>query len=60
LQPAFSLLGLEQLNLPHTERICNQVLSLPMHPHLTMTDVAAVAESIRGFPLSGVITPRPV
>ncbi len=49
LQPAFSLLELERLSLPHTERICNQVLSLPMHPHLTMADIAQVAESIRAF-----------
>lgn len=49
LQPAFSHLGLGQLTLPHTERICSQVLSLPMHPHLTLEDVANVTTSISAF-----------
>jgi dTDP-4-amino-4,6-dideoxygalactose transaminase len=48
-QPAFSHLGLGNLDLPHSERICGQVLSLPMHPHLSLTDVGRVATSIRSF-----------
>jgi dTDP-4-amino-4,6-dideoxygalactose transaminase len=48
-QPAFSRLGLSQMELPHTERVCRQVLSLPMHPHLSLEEVAQVAASIGKF-----------
>lgn len=54
LQPAFLQRGLEQSSLPHTERICRQVLSLPMHPYLSTEDVAKVASSIREWHDSGM------
>jgi dTDP-4-amino-4,6-dideoxygalactose transaminase len=50
LQPAYSHLGLQVASLPHTERICREVLSLPMHPYLRNEDVASVVESIRALP----------
>jgi dTDP-4-amino-4,6-dideoxygalactose transaminase len=48
-QPAYSSLVARRQSLPHTERICKQVLSLPMHPHLRREDVVSVAERIRVF-----------
>ena len=32
--------------LPETERACREVISLPMHPHLSPADVAHVAETV--------------
>jgi dTDP-4-amino-4,6-dideoxygalactose transaminase len=46
-QPAFEHLGLEAGTLPHAERAANEVLSLPMHPHLTHEDVVHIASSLR-------------
>jgi dTDP-4-amino-4,6-dideoxygalactose transaminase len=34
--------------LPKTEKICGQILSLPMHPWLTDEEVATVAKGVRG------------
>jgi dTDP-4-amino-4,6-dideoxygalactose transaminase len=36
-------------SLPETERACEQVLSLPIHPHLSEDQVRWVAESVRDF-----------
>jgi dTDP-4-amino-4,6-dideoxygalactose transaminase len=35
--------------LPETERAAREVLSLPVHPHMTMDQVYWVAESVRAF-----------
>jgi dTDP-4-amino-4,6-dideoxygalactose transaminase len=35
--------------LPITERICSEILSLPMHPQLGDDDVAAVCDALRRF-----------
>ena len=35
--------------LPETDRACTEVLSLPMHPHLTAGQVAFVAEAVRDY-----------
>jgi dTDP-4-amino-4,6-dideoxygalactose transaminase len=48
-QPAFLHLGLAELSLPHTERICNQELSVPIHPHMTTDDVGTVVARISTF-----------
>ena len=32
--------------LPETERACREVLSLPMHPHLSPSDVAYIAQTV--------------
>ena len=49
LQPAYqSRLGLP-VSLPTTERVANQVLSLPMFPQLSDDDVSRVAERITRF-----------
>ncbi|GAA1582131.1 DegT/DnrJ/EryC1/StrS family aminotransferase [Actinoplanes couchii] len=42
-------LGLEHWKLPHTERLCDRVLSLPLHPELADDQIDIVAGSIRRF-----------
>lgn len=42
---------LSGLSLPITERIHDEVLSLPMGPHLSNDDVTTVIEAISGFNL---------
>ena len=34
-------------DLPETDRACAEVLSLPMHPHLSHADVDAVAAALK-------------
>ena len=36
-------------DLPETDRACAEVLSLPLHPHLTADEVAYVAEAVRAY-----------
>ena len=36
-------------NLPETEKICQEVISLPCYPELTNEEIDAVIESIKGF-----------
>jgi dTDP-3-amino-3,4,6-trideoxy-alpha-D-glucose transaminase len=47
LQPAFSSLGYGLGDFPVTERLADRILSLPMHPHLSLDDVDFVGESLR-------------
>jgi dTDP-4-amino-4,6-dideoxygalactose transaminase len=42
-------LGLDHWQLPHTERLCRRVVSLPMNPELEDWQVEYVAGSIRRF-----------
>lgn len=35
--------------LPEAERACDEVLSLPIHPHLSDADVARVIDAVRAF-----------
>ena len=35
--------------LPETERICREVLSLPMYPELTNEEVSSVIDQVKGF-----------
>lgn len=37
------------LSLPHTEQACAEVLSLPLHPGLSDSDVARVTSSVKQF-----------
>jgi dTDP-3-amino-3,4,6-trideoxy-alpha-D-glucose transaminase len=48
-QPAFADLGWPAAGFPCAERLCNEVLSLPMFPELPMEAVARVAESVAEF-----------
>lgn len=49
LQPALSRLGYGAGSLPVTEKMAGDVLTIPMHPHLTADDIDRVADSIRDF-----------
>jgi dTDP-4-amino-4,6-dideoxygalactose transaminase len=49
LQRAYRDLGYKAGDLPHTERLCNEMLSLPMYPELTSEELAHVAGSVRAF-----------
>lgn len=42
-------LGLERFNLPVTEQISKEVLSLPMYPELTNDEVKIVIDTVRKF-----------
>jgi len=48
-QPAYAYLGYRAGDLPVAERLCGQVLSLPIHPGLTGAQQAHIAASIRAF-----------
>ena len=54
LQPAYRDLGYNSGDLPHTERACNEQLSLPMYAELPNEAPAKVADSIRQFSLQAV------
>ncbi len=49
LQPCFAPLGYRAGQLPVTERMTAQVLSLPIYPELTEGQQDAVVQAIRGF-----------
>jgi dTDP-4-amino-4,6-dideoxygalactose transaminase len=49
LQPGFSNLGFKEGNLPQTEQVCREVMSLPMYPELTDQTVTRIADSVRQF-----------
>jgi dTDP-4-amino-4,6-dideoxygalactose transaminase len=47
LQPAYAELSIARGQLPIAERIHEEVLSLPMGPHLSDADVDAVIAAVR-------------
>jgi dTDP-4-amino-4,6-dideoxygalactose transaminase len=47
LTPAFADLGRAPGAFPHAERAAAEILSLPMHPHLTAGQQEYVVESLR-------------
>jgi dTDP-4-amino-4,6-dideoxygalactose transaminase len=49
LQPAYAHLGLDEGDLPVSERIHREVLSLPLWPGLGDAEVEAVCDAIRGL-----------
>jgi dTDP-4-amino-4,6-dideoxygalactose transaminase len=49
LQPAYAGLGYRRGDLPITERLAQQIVSLPMYPQLEPAQVEAVAEAICQF-----------
>lgn len=49
LQAAYSELGLRDGDLPASERIHSEVLSLPLGPHMTVPQAEQVVEVIRAF-----------
>ena len=53
LQPAFEDLGYDEGDLPVTEKVQREVLSLPMYPELTDADQETVVEAIRDYARQG-------
>ena len=49
LQRGFSGLGYKQGDLPETESVCREVLSLPMYPELKEETVIEISDSVRQF-----------
>jgi dTDP-4-amino-4,6-dideoxygalactose transaminase len=49
LQPAFADLGYRRGSLPVTERLCDEVLTLPMFAEMTQAEVDRVCEALREF-----------
>jgi dTDP-4-amino-4,6-dideoxygalactose transaminase len=49
LQPAFSNCGAKKGDLPHAEKACDEIVSLPLWPNMQPRIVEIVAEAIRSF-----------
>lgn len=49
LQPCFAYLGYKQGACPEAERAANEVLSLPIYPELTKSQLDEVIAAVRGF-----------
>ncbi|HLF70744.1 MAG TPA: DegT/DnrJ/EryC1/StrS family aminotransferase [Dehalococcoidia bacterium] len=49
LQPAYADLGYGRGSLPVTERLCDEVLTIPMFPEMTEAEVSHVCEALRRF-----------
>lgn len=49
LQPAFANCGSRRGDLPHAEQAAREILSLPMWPHLSESQVLEVTEKVRSF-----------
>lgn len=48
-QPAFQDCGAKAGDLPHAERACREIMSLPLHPYMRESEAAYVLEQVRGF-----------
>lgn len=49
LQRGFNNLGFGKGDLPETEHVCREVMSLPLYPELTDKTVKQISESVREF-----------
>ena len=49
LMPLYRNMGWKEGDLPITEQICKEVLTLPMYPDLTIEEMDYVVEKIRGY-----------
>jgi dTDP-4-amino-4,6-dideoxygalactose transaminase len=49
LHPHFAKLGYKQGDFPIAEKIAKEVLSLPVHPALTETDIQAIIDAVKSF-----------
>ena len=47
LQPPYAPYGDGEGSMPLTEALCDQVLSLPMHPYLESETVHRIVEEVR-------------
>jgi dTDP-4-amino-4,6-dideoxygalactose transaminase len=48
-QGAFNKIVRRRVNLNNTERICKEVLSLPMHPDLTEEQIGFICEHVKKY-----------
>jgi UDP-2-acetamido-2-deoxy-ribo-hexuluronate aminotransferase len=55
-QPVYQDLGYSYGDFPHSEQASREVLSLPMHPYLTMADLERVADVVRSSAHASKIT----
>jgi UDP-2-acetamido-2-deoxy-ribo-hexuluronate aminotransferase len=53
-QDAFAAHAQHDLEVPHTEKASNEVMSLPMHPFMTRDDVTTVVEAVKAAVLEPV------
>jgi dTDP-4-amino-4,6-dideoxygalactose transaminase len=49
LQPAYSNLGYREDDLPVSEKLAREILSLPLYPELSLDNVRAVARAVNDF-----------
>jgi dTDP-4-amino-4,6-dideoxygalactose transaminase len=54
MQRGFNNLGFKEGDLPQTEAVCREVMSLPLYPELTVETVKQISESVRQFCLQSV------
>ena len=53
-QPIFKTLYPDELRFPKTEHAARHVMSLPMHPYLTLSDQKIICEAVNAFVCEGV------
>ena len=58
LQRGFNNLGFNKGDLPQTEQVCHEVMSLPMYPELTDETVTQIVESVQQFCRQSVAASR--
>ena len=46
MQPVFEPLGYTEADFPHSADACREVLSLPIHQHLTTAEVERIVDAI--------------
>ena len=49
LQPAYRNLGHTKGDFPNSEKVCREIVSLPMHPFITGAELRFVADTIKEF-----------
>jgi len=49
LQPAYEYLGYKAGDFPHAETLCNEILSLPMYPGLSHTQINEVVDGLESL-----------
>jgi dTDP-4-amino-4,6-dideoxygalactose transaminase len=49
LQPALAHLGYRKGSLPNTEKVCKEVIALPLYPEMNESVIDAVVSAIRDF-----------
>jgi len=57
LQPAFRHLGYEVGQFPHAEMLCDEILSLPMYPGITVEQIETVVAAVKQLIVSRLVQP---